>query len=689
MGGGGGAHDGIAAVRRAALDKREKMATVAPIAGRYALRTLLLDDGTKQTWAAYDQQLDRDVSVELATTADPELQRRFLARARLLAGENHPHLATVYDTGQHDGDAYAVLEPETDGTLAQRLQQGPPFGLTQVVELGIALTVATAAALQRDLDIEPLDPADVLLRDGNHVKLANLLLRPTTVPATFVPSEQPLVTQIAALLVAAMQPIGTVSAPVTRAADLPASLPATLRTIVLAAIAPRGASIRTLAELRQALTEYRGAALSTTRAFAPLIAGNAAEAAGMALAGGAALPVTRAMPSGGARRSGSPLAGRKRRRASPWLSILGLLVVLLLVGGAGAFAEWLGSVDTVVPSIPSVTHNQQSTPAPRGSGFPPVISHPSPTPTSGAKPTATPVPSATPIFVTQGQPGGNAETPTVGGAHATETVLAGASATAGFYATQTATAAPSPTPLATPTPLITATATPAVTATPTPTDTPVATDTPAPPPTATPIPTGAVPSVVGRPVADATQILSQAGFRTARAPNQTSTGVPSGAVIAQDPPATSIVPVGSVIRLTVSSGPPAATVPGVVGMNVQQAQGAIANVGLKSTVTSVPSATAPAGTVIGENPAPGTAMQPGSQVELTVSAGNKIAVPNVVGMPEAQAQTAIRAAGLATTFANRSGRSQNVQVGQVESQDPQPGTLASPGTVVYINVRES
>jgi beta-lactam-binding protein with PASTA domain len=519
-----------------------------------------------------------------------------------------------------------------------------------------------------------------LLRDGDHGKLGNLLLRPTATPATIAPSEQPLVTQIAALLVAAIQPPGTVMKPVTRATDLPASLPATLRTIVLAAIAPRGASIRTLGELRQALTDYRGAAISTTRAFAPLSPGNAADAAGAALLGGAGLPVTRAMPRGG-----PPLAvGRKHRRASPWLSIIGLVVVLLLIGGGVAFAEWLGSVDTVAPTVPAISGATQATATPRAIGFPPIFSRPSPTPPGAPRATDTPLPAATPVLATQGQLGGNAETPTatamptVSGAHATETALAMASATAGYYATQTATVAPSPSPEATPSPTVS----------PTPTATPAPTDTPA-PPTATAIPTGAVPSVVGRSVADATQILSQAGFNTDRTPNRASTGVRAGDVMAQDPPPTSVVPLGSTIHLTVSSGPPASVVPNVVGMTVQQARDAITGVGLKSRVTSVPSRTVPEGSVISQNPGPGTAMQPGAQVDLTVSAGNKIAVPSVVGMPEGQAQDTIRAAGLATTFVNHSGHSSAVQVGQVESQEPVSGTLVAPGTVVNINVRTS
>jgi eukaryotic-like serine/threonine-protein kinase len=658
------------------------MATLAPIAGRYELRALLLDDGLKQSWVAFDRQLDRDVSVELATTADPELQQRFLVRARLLAGENHPHLVTVYDTGEHDDQAYAVLEPETDGTLAHRLQTGPPFGLTQVVELGIALSVAAAAALHRDLDVEPLDPRDVLLRDGDHVKLANLLLRPVDVPPPAVASEQPLVAQIAALLVAAMQPAGAVVTPVTRAADLPSSLPVTLRTIVLAAIAPRGASIRTLAELRQALTEYRGAALSTTRAFAPLTGASAADLAAPAVLGGAGVPVTRAMPGAGRRAGGGGGAGRSRRRTSPWLSIIGLLVVLLLIGGAVAFAEWIGSVDTAPPSVPAITDAAQATPAARGVGLPPIFTRASPTPTSVAGATATP----TPAPVTQGQLGGSSPetpTPTVGGARATETALAMASATAGYFATQTATAGPSPTPPALPTPLPSPTLPPAP-----PTYTPLPAPTPA-PPTATPIPSAAVPNVNGRPVDEASQTLAQAGFNVARRPNRTSATVPAGAVIAQEPAAAAVAPVGSTVLLTVSSGPPAPMVPNVVGATAEQAQASIAGVGLKAKVVTQANATVPAGTVVGENPPPGTALQLGSLVTLTVSGGNKLTVPNVVGMPEAQAQATIHAAGLGTTFANHAGRSTAVQVGEVESQDPLPGSLAAPGTVIYINVRSS
>lgn len=656
------------------------MASHAPLAGRYELRSLLREDAVKQVWAGYDRQLDRDVAIELVGTDNAELQARFLSRARLLAAENPPLLATVYDTGRDENQPYAVLEPFSGPTLGQRLQAGPAFSLAEVVELGIALSAAAAAALQRELDVEPLDPADVLLRDGEHVKLTNVLLRPSgpagAAASVAPPTEQPLVARIASLLAAAMAaPTPLAAAPVLHASDLPTSLPATLRTIILGAVAPRGASIRTLAELRLALIEYRGAAISTTRAFSPVAA---AAIAGASSVHGAATPLTRVMPpavgarSAVAARSALGAGAPRSRRSSIGLSIFALAVALLLLGGAAAFAIWLGGVDRVA----SVGNSILPIPTPAGGNALLVAptSSPTPSPTVTATPTATP----TPDLEEQGQLGGNPETPTVTGAKATETALAQASATAGAIATLTATVGPTTTP--------TPAASPTATETPTPADSPTPT---AGPPTATPLPTAAVPSVLQQNFAQAAAILSQAGFSVQRLPDRSSTDVPAGGVLAQDPAPFAIVPLGTPIKLTVSSGPPLVATPKVTGLSLRAARDALSAAGFDEKDSAQPSASVPEGVVMSQDPAAGVAVTPGSTITLVVSAGNKVQVPKLIGMTENDAQDAIRAAGLTPTYVNRSGHDQSVQVGQVESQEPKAGTLVPRGTTVYINVRSS
>jgi hypothetical protein len=72
----------------------------------------------------------------------------------------------------------------------------------------------------------------------------------------------------------------------------------------------------------------------------------------------------------------------------------------------------------------------------------------------------------------------------------------------------------------------------------------------------------------------------------------------------------------------------------------------------------------------------------------------RIRTPNLVGLPEDEAQRVITAVGLQTTYANYQGPGdvppsalRSVPVGHVLSQSPQPGSAVPRGTTVYIAVR--
>src|SRR5206468_2047837 len=101
-------------------------------------------------------------------------------------------------------------------------------------------------------------------------------------------------------------------------------------------------------------------------------------------------------------------------------------------------------------------------------------------------------------------------------------------------------------------------------------------------------------------------------------------------------------------------------------------------------MTSANSATVPAGQVISQNPIAGTSVAAGSAVAFVVSLGPApvpVLVPNVVGLTQAAAQTAITGAGLgvgAITSAN----SATVPAGQVISQNPVGGTSVAAGSAV-------
>jgi len=117
--------------------------------------------------------------------------------------------------------------------------------------------------------------------------------------------------------------------------------------------------------------------------------------------------------------------------------------------------------------------------------------------------------------------------------------------------------------------------------------------------------------------------------------------VPAGNIIRINPPCDTEVNIGSGIDITVSLGRP--VVPDVVGMTQAAAIAAITAVdNLKvGTVTQQYSNNVPAGNVISQNPAGGTEVNIGSNVDIIVSLGKPKVPCFIIGMTQADASAAI------------------------------------------------
>ena len=127
-------------------------------------------------------------------------------------------------------------------------------------------------------------------------------------------------------------------------------------------------------------------------------------------------------------------------------------------------------------------------------------------------------------------------------------------------------------------------------------------------------------------------------------------------------------------------------VPGVVGLLQVDAEAVILTAGLTvGTITEVNSLTVPAGEVISQDPTMGTIVVEGSAVDLVVSLGPAIvAVPDVVGLPQASAAATIVAAGL--VVGNITTRHSALAAGGVLSQDPAAGADVTEGSPVDLLV---
>ncbi len=91
---------------------------------------------------------------------------------------------------------------------------------------------------------------------------------------------------------------------------------------------------------------------------------------------------------------------------------------------------------------------------------------------------------------------------------------------------------------------------------------------------------------------------------------------------------------------------PTVAAPNVVGLTQAAATSSITAAGLTlGTVTMQSSATVPVGSVISQNPAAGVIVLKAAAVNVAVSSGG-VVVPNVVGLTQSAATTALTGAGL-------------------------------------------
>ena len=193
-----------------------------------------------------------------------------------------------------------------------------------------------------------------------------------------------------------------------------------------------------------------------------------------------------------------------------------------------------------------------------------------------------------------------------------------------------------------------------------------------------------VPDVVGKRSGTAAQMLQNRGFEVDVVPIQSDT-VPDDRVASQRPDPGSEADEGSVVTITVSSGPGEAAVPLVQGLPAGEAADRLREAGFKSDQRREFSDTVKADRVIETSPAEGSTVRKGSTVTLVVSRGKeKVAVPDLAGQARADAEQALRDVALKASVTEE--ESAEDEPGTVIAQDPAAGTRLAKGTTVALVV---
>ncbi|WP_018298095.1 Stk1 family PASTA domain-containing Ser/Thr kinase [Corynebacterium lubricantis] len=184
-----------------------------------------------------------------------------------------------------------------------------------------------------------------------------------------------------------------------------------------------------------------------------------------------------------------------------------------------------------------------------------------------------------------------------------------------------------------------------------------------------------VPDLTGMSAQQAAQVLSDAGLQLDQnLQEENSSSVGQGQIIRQSPSAGTELAVGSAVSVVVSAGPVPTTteeeevmvrIPSLVGMSSQAAQSTLDSLGLSARFTPIDS-NRPEGEVISVE-GEGTEVKEGSTVNIQISNGQVMSMPDIRRMTPDQARSALTQAGWA---------------GQLETGAPIPtGALVDEGLI--------
>ena len=198
-----------------------------------------------------------------------------------------------------------------------------------------------------------------------------------------------------------------------------------------------------------------------------------------------------------------------------------------------------------------------------------------------------------------------------------------------------------------------------------------------------------VPNVVGLSQADAKSQIEAAGLEWELNPEKVASDtVDKDAVASTDPAGGTQAEKGSTVRVTISSGPDSVTLPdNLVGMSPDEARQAVEALGLKWEVNSskVASDTVAEGKVAQTNPSPGSKVKAGQTITAYLSSGSdQVEVPDLVGMSQDQARSALKAVGL--ELGNVTTVDSDKDKDRIVSQDPETGSKVKKGTTIAVSI---
>ena len=146
---------------------------ISEIISHYRIVKELGVGGMGEVYLAEDTRLGRQVAIKVLPASyqyDPERRTKFLAEARATSALRSPHIAAIYDIGEHEGSMYIVMEYVEGELLSEKLKRGP-LVIREAIDFATQIADALSEAHSLGIVHSDVKASNLIVNERGMVKL--------------------------------------------------------------------------------------------------------------------------------------------------------------------------------------------------------------------------------------------------------------------------------------------------------------------------------------------------------------------------------------------------------------------------------------------------------------------------------------------------------------------------------------